>query len=250
MFQRLREDIGVVFDRDPAARTFFEVLTTYPGVHAILLHRFAHALWGGGFKWLARLFSHLSRWLTGVEIHPGAKIGRRVFIDHGMGVVIGETAEVGDDCTLYHGVTLGGTSWVKGKRHPTLEAGVIIGAGAKVLGPITLGCGAKVGSNAVVVKDVPAGATAVGIPARILEAEKEKNAAIEAAASKLGFSAYGVGADMNDPMIKALHGLIDHSAATDQRIDWIVAELKRLGAASNEGPKDRFDPDYLNKIVD
>jgi serine O-acetyltransferase len=250
MFQRLREDIGVVFDRDPAARTFFEVLTTYPGVHAILLHRFAHALWGWGFKWLARLSSHLARWLTGVEIHPGAKIGRRVFIDHGMGVVVGETAEIGDDCTLYHGVTLGGTSWQKGKRHPTLEAGVIIGAGAKVLGPITLGAGAKVGSNAVVVKDVPAGATAVGIPARILEAEKEKNAAIEAAASKLGFSAYGVGADMNDPMVKALHGLIDHSAATDQRIDWIVAELKRLGAASGDGPKDQFDPAYLNKMVD
>ena len=250
MFQRLREDIGVVFDRDPAARTFFEVLTTYPGLHAILLHRFAHGLWGMGFKWLARLSSHLARWLTGIEIHPGAKIGRRVFIDHGMGVVIGETAEVGDDCTLYHGVTLGGTSWQKGKRHPTLAPGVIIGAGAKVLGPITVGAGAKVGSNAVVVKDVPAGATAVGIPARILEAEKEKHAAIEAAANKLGFSAYGVGADMNDPMVKALHGLIDHSATTDQRIEWIIAELKRLGAATGEGPKDQFDPAYLNKIVD
>ncbi|TCJ19507.1 serine O-acetyltransferase [Parasulfuritortus cantonensis] len=267
MFQRLREDIGVVFDRDPAARTFFEVLTTYPGLHAILMHRFAHALWNWRLKWLARLSSHIARWLTGIEIHPGACIGRRVFIDHGMGVVIGETAEVGDDCTLYHGVTLGGTSWQKGKRHPTLGTGVIIGAGAKVLGPITLGAGAKVGSNAVVVKDVPAGATAVGIPARILDADKDKAAeaaeapvarggqepaTAEPADGKLAFSAYGVGADMNDPMVKALHGLIDHSNTTDQRIEWIVAELKRLGYALEESrePTDRFDPDYLNKIVD
>jgi serine O-acetyltransferase len=250
MFQRLREDISVVFDRDPAARTFFEVLTTYPGLHAILWHRFSHTLWGWKLKWLARLSSHLARWLTGIEIHPGATIGRRVFIDHGMGVVIGETAEIGDDCTLYHGVTLGGTSWQKGKRHPTLEAGVIIGAGAKVLGPITLGAGAKVGSNAVVVKDVPPGATAVGIPARILDAEKAKTR--EETANKLGFSAYGIGADMNDPMVKALHGLIDHSHTTDQRIEWIVAELKRLGYALEESrePQDRFDPEYLNKIVD
>ncbi len=249
MFQRLREDIGVVFDRDPAARTFFEVLTTYPGLHAILWHRMSHALWGWNLKWLARLSSHFARWLTGIEIHPGAKIGNRVFIDHGMGVVIGETAEIGDDCTLYHGVTLGGTSWQKGKRHPTLEAGVIIGAGAKVLGPITLGAGAKVGSNAVVVKDVPAGATAVGIPARILD-EKDKER--QETAMKLGFSAYGIGSDMNDPMIKALHGLIDHSNTTDQRIEWIIAELKRLGYALevNKEPSDQFDPDYLNKIVD
>jgi serine O-acetyltransferase len=250
MFQRLREDIGVVFDRDPAARTFFEVLTTYPGLHAVLWHRLSHALWGWNLKWLARLSSHFARWLTGIEIHPGARIGRRVFIDHGMGVVIGETAEVGDDCTLYHGVTLGGTSWQKGKRHPTLEAGVIIGAGAKVLGPITLGAGAKIGSNAVVVKDVPTGATAVGIPARILETEKDKSR--EEAAMKLGFSAYGIGADMNDPMVKALHGLIDHSNTTDQRIEWIIAELKRLGYALevSREPQDQFDPDYLNKIVD
>jgi serine O-acetyltransferase len=250
MFQRLREDISVVFDRDPAARTFFEVLTTYPGVHAILWHRMSHGLWGLDLKWLARLSSHLARWLTGIEIHPGARIGRRVFIDHGMGVVVGETAEIGDDCTLYHGVTLGGTSWQKGKRHPTLEAGVIIGAGAKVLGPITLGAGAKVGSNAVVVKDVPAGATAVGIPARILDADKDRTR--EETANKLGFSAYGIGADMNDPMVKALHGLIDHSAATDQRIEWIIAELKRLGYALDENrePQDQFDADYLNKMVD
>ncbi len=253
MFKHLREDISVVFDRDPAARTFFEVLTTYPGLHAILWHRLSHGLWHAGFKWLARFSSSFARWFTGIEIHPGATIGRRVFIDHGMGVVIGETAEVGDDCTLYHGVTLGGTSWNKGKRHPTLMSGVIIGAGAKILGPITLGAGAKVGSNAVVVKDVPPGATAIGIPARILDAEQDK--AREAVAKKLGFSAYAVSSDMNDPVVKAIHGLVDHSAMTDQRIDWIVAELKRLGGGAEvdkEGgkPDDDFDPAYLNKIVD
>ena len=248
MFQHLREDIAVVFERDPAARTVFEVLTTYPGLHAILWHRLSHQLWGWHLKWLARVSSHLARWLTGIEIHPGARIGRRVFIDHGMGVVIGETAEIGDDCTLYHGVTLGGTSWQKGKRHPTLEAGVIVGAGAKILGPITLGAGAKIGSNAVVVREVPAGATAVGIPARILD---EKDREREEAAKKLGFSAYGVGADMNDPMVKAVHGLIDHSVNTDQRIEWIISELHRLGAGEAEGkPDDHFDPEYLNKIVD
>ncbi len=249
MFSRLREDIHIVFDRDPAARTFFEVLTTYPGVHAILWHRLSHGLWTRGFKWLARLSSHLARWFTGIEIHPGAKVGRRVFIDHGMGVVVGETAEIGDDCTLYHGVTLGGTSWKKGKRHPTLEPGVIVGAGAKILGPITLGAGAKVGSNAVVVKDVPPGATAIGIPARILDEEQHK--VREEVANKLGFSAYAVSSDMNDPMVKAIHGLVDHSAATDQRLEWIIGELKRLGGHSETGkPDDHFDPDYLNKIVD
>ncbi len=249
MFDRLREDIRIVFDRDPAARTFFEVLTTYPGLHAILWHRLSHRLWSWGFKWLARLSSTLARWFTGIEIHPGANVGRRVFIDHGMGVVIGETAVIGDDCTLYHGVTLGGATWNKGKRHPTLESGVIVGAGAKILGPITLGAGAKVGSNAVVVRDVPAGATAIGIPARILDPVQEK--AREEAANKLGFSAYGVGADMNDPMVKALHGLIDHSANIDQRIEWILAELKRLDAgASANVPDDHFDPESLNRMVD
>ncbi len=249
MFRRLREDIGVVFERDPAARTFFEVLTTYPGVHAVLWHRLSHRLWNWNLKWLARWSSALARWFTGIEIHPGAKIGRRVFIDHGMGVVIGETAEIGDDCTLYHGVTLGGTSWQKGKRHPTLEAGVIIGAGAKVLGPITIGAGAKIGSNAVVVKDVPPGVTAVGIPARILD---ERDQARERAAKQMGFSAYAVSNDMNDPIVKAIHGLIDHSVNTDQRLEMILAELKRLGGRVDEilRKQDQFDPDYLNKIVD
>ena len=169
MFERMREDIQSVFHRDPAARNAFEVLTCYPGLHAIWLHRVAHALLGAmGWKWLGRLVSTFSRWLTGIEIHPGAKIGRRFFIDHGMGIVIGETAEIGNDVTLYQGVTLGGTSWNKGKRHPTLEDGVVVGAGAKVLGPFTVGAGAKIGSNAVVTKAVPAGATAVGIPGRII----------------------------------------------------------------------------------
>ena len=156
MFKLLREDINCVFDRDPAARNAFEVLTAYPGIHAILMHRVAHRLWNAGFRWLARMVSHLARWLTGIEIHPGAQLGRRFFIDHGMGVVIGETAVVGNNCTLYHGVTLGGTSWEKGKRHPTLEDNVVVGAGAKVLGPITIGEGARIGSNSVVVKPYPA----------------------------------------------------------------------------------------------
>jgi len=199
MFNHIKEDIAIVFDRDPAARTHFEVLTTYPGVHALLMHRFSHWLWNVRFYWLARFMSHIGRGLTGIEIHPGATIGHRVFIDHGMGVVVGETAIIGDDCTLYHGVTLGGTSWNKGKRHPTLESGVVIGAGAKVLGPITIGTGAKIGSNAVVVKDVPANATAVGIPARILEEEKAK-----AEAAKAIFSAYAVSSEENDPINKAL----------------------------------------------
>lgn len=249
MFDRLREDIRVVFDRDPAARTFFEVLTTYPGLHAILWHRMSHVIWRADFKWLARLSSHFARWLTGIEIHPGATIGRRVFIDHGMGVVIGETAEIGDDCTLYHGVTLGGTSWNKGKRHPTLMPGVIVGAGAKILGPITLGAGAKVGSNAVVVRDVPEGATAIGIPARILDADVDKMR--EEVAKKLGFSAYAVSSDMNDPMVKAIHGLIDHSSHTDQRLAWVMAELERLGGGREvDKVVDGFDPTSLNKLVD
>ncbi len=226
MFNHIKEDISIVFERDPAARTHWEILTTYPGVHALLIHRFSHWLWKKDFFWLGRLFSHIGRWLTGIEIHPGATIGRRVFIDHGMGVVIGETAVIGDDCTLYHGVTLGGTSWNKGKRHPTLETGVVIGAGAKVLGPITVGEGAKIGSNAVVVKDVPPNATAVGIPARILEEEKSKQR--EATAQKIGFAAYAVGNDENDPMIKAIHSLLDHAAKQDKLLEDLRCRLAKL----------------------
>ena len=250
MFARLRENIRVVFDRDPAARSTWEVVTCYPGFHALTLHIISHGLWKRDWKWLARFVSHLARFLTGIEIHPGATIGQRVFIDHGMGIVIGETAEIGDDCTLYHGVTLGGTSWNAGKRHPTLEAGVIIGAGAKVLGPITLHAGAKVGSNAVVVKDVPAGATAVGIPARVLDAQAEQ--VREQKAEHLGFSAYGISSDMNDPMVKAIHGLLDHSVTADKRIELILAKLEQLGVncAEERATADKFDPTYLNKIVD
>lgn len=205
---RLAEDLRAVFERDPAARSTWEVLTCYPGLHALWMHRLAHKLWGIELHWLARWLSHWSRWLTGVEIHPGARIGRRCFIDHGMGVVIGETAEIGDDCTLYHGVTLGGTTWQKGKRHPTLGRGVIVGAGAKILGPITVGDHAKIGSNAVVIKDVPVGATALGIPARVVEVSgAEKESAQESAPVSAPFAAYGVAPQLNDPMAQALQEL-------------------------------------------
>lgn len=218
MFARVKEEISVVFERDPAARNTWEVITCYPGFHAMLVHRVSHRLWKSGLKWPARFLSHLGRWLTGIEIHPGAQIGRRFFIDHGMGVVIGETSEIGDDCTLYHGVTLGGTSWNKGKRHPTLGEGVVIGAGAKVLGPIVIGAGAKIGSNAVVVKAVPPGATAIGIPARIVESDESQGR----------FAAYAVSRDANDPVAQAIHELIDHGADADRRIGHLVEELRRL----------------------
>jgi len=257
LFSQFKEDIAVVFERDPAARSTLEVVTLYPGFHAIVIHRLAHWLWRKGLKWLARFTSHLARWLTGIEIHPGASIGRRVFIDHGMGVVVGETAEIGDDCTLYHGVTLGGTSWDKGKRHPTLKPGVVVGAGAKILGPIVIGVNARIGSNAVVVKAVPDNATAVGIPARILDSETEKQRQLQMAnlgqrAEKLGFSAYAVSAEMNDPVVKAIHGLIDHSAHIDERLEQVIAQLRQLGAElpAGQGRPDDFDANYLNKIVD
>lgn len=196
---KFREDLSVVFQRDPAARNYFEILTTYPGVHALILHRLAHFLWSIKLKLIARIFSHLARILTGIEIHPGAQIGRRFFIDHGMGVVIGETAIIGDDCTLYHGVTLGGTTWKKGKRHPTLKNNVVIGAGAKVLGPITLGNNSKVGSNAVVVTDIPNDSTAVGIPAKIIESgEKLKK-----------FSAYAVEKNSQDPVLQSIDEILE-----------------------------------------
>jgi serine O-acetyltransferase len=231
MFERLREDIQSVFHRDPAARNAFEVLTCYPGLKAVWLHRVAHCLWGNGWKWLARCVSGFSRWLTGIEIHPGARIGRRLFIDHGMGIVIGETAEIGDDVTLYQGVTLGGTSWNKGKRHPTLEDGVVVGAGAKVLGPFTVGAGAKIGSNAVVTKAVPAGATAVGIPGRIIARDDaESEAKRQAMAEKIGFDAYGVTRDMPDPVARAIGQLLDHLQAVDSRLEGMCEALSRLGS--------------------
>ncbi len=252
MFSRLREDIACVFDRDPAARSAWEVLTCYPGLHALQIHRLSHWLWGQRLRWLARWISHFTRWLTGIEIHPGATIGRRVFIDHGMGEVIGETAEIEDECTLYHGVTLGGTSWSGGKRHPTLKRGVVIGAGAKVLGPIVVGEGARVGSNAVVVRDVPAGATAVGIPARIIETAREQ--AREEKAEKMGFSAYAVTRAEDDPLAKAIHGLLDHAVDTDRRIEQLLQRLENAGihlvqTETDTATADQFDPNYLSKIV-
>ena len=248
MFKHIKEDISVVFERDPAARTHWEIITTYPGVHALIIHRLSHWVWGKRFFWIARFISHIGRWLTGIEIHPGATIGRRVFIDHGMGVVIGETAVIGDDCTLYHGVTLGGTSWNKGKRHPTLEQGVVIGAGAKVLGPIVIGKGAKIGSNAVVVKDVPENATAVGIPARILEQETNKQR--DDMAEKIGFSAYAVSDNANDPMTKAIHALLDHAAAQDMELQEVMAQLNKLGAdvESDAEVGKAFDVDAFKKL--
>ncbi|MFN4343029.1 MAG: serine O-acetyltransferase [Azonexus sp.] len=251
MFRELREDIRSVFDRDPAARSFWEVLTCYPGIHALIMHRLAHWLWSHRLRWMGRFTAHLSRMLTGIEIHPGATIGRRFFIDHGMGVVIGETAVIGDDVTLYHGVTLGGTSWNKGKRHPTLENGVVVGAGAKVLGPITISAGAKVGSNAVVTKPVPAGATAVGNPARIID-NTEQGRQRQAQAEKMGFSAYAVGRDQDDPLAKAIHGLLDHAAETDRRLASLLRALEAQGVQCDREVQqaDDFDPQYLSKIVD
>ena len=247
MFDRIREDIACVFERDPAARSTWEVITCYPGFHALLIHRLAHWLWRMKMRWLARFVSHVSRFLTGIEIHPGAKIGRRVFIDHGMGVVIGETAELGDECTLYHGVTLGGTTWNKGKRHPTLGRGVVIGAGAKLLGPIVVGDGARVGSNAVVVKDVPRGATAVGIPARVILDEHDKTR--EEKAAKLGFSAYAVTAKAeDDPLAKAVEGLLDHSVEIDKRIELILNQIEELQAEREDTQSHlRLGPKVVNK---
>jgi serine O-acetyltransferase len=229
MFSRIREDIRCVFDRDPAARSVWEVLTCYPGFHALQLHRISHALWKLRLRWLARFWSHWARFFTGIEIHPGATIGRRVFIDHGMGVVIGETAEIGDDCTLYHGVTLGGVSWNKGKRHPTLGKGVVVGAGAKILGPFTVGEGAKVGSNSVVVKAVPDGATVVGIPARIVEA----GSAAKAEANRMAFDAYAVSGDLDDPLNKVLLALGSRTEDMTGRLAEILERLETLEKDSN-----------------
>jgi serine O-acetyltransferase len=251
MIRRMREDIDCILQRDPAARTRWEVLTCYPGLHALWLHRIASASWRVGLRWPGRFLSHVSRFLTGIEIHPGAQIGRQVFIDHGMGIVIGETAVVGDGSTIYQGVTLGGTSTVKGaKRHPTLGRNVIVGAGAKVLGGFTVGDDARIGSNAVVVKEVPAGATAVGNPARVLH--KESDAQREHAANLMGFSAYGITQEGDDPLTKALHGLIDHATAQQREIDRLVSALERNGIALDdaraEAPK--VDASELNRLVD
>ncbi|MFA7578879.1 serine O-acetyltransferase [Castellaniella sp.] len=307
MFQQLREDIACIHERDPAARSRFEILTCYPGLHAILIHRLAHRLWRAGWYWAGRFVSHLGRLLTGIEIHPGARIGRRVFIDHGFGVVIGETAEVGDDCTIYQGVTLGGTRLYKGeKRHPTLEEGVVVGAGAQILGGFVVGAHARVGSNAVVIKPVPAGATAVGNPARIIlpkGREEQQDDRVpgpcEAAGSKArpapweagpwkellqrdvpaaqesigapfadglppdigqpasasvdtagsDFAPYGVGRSDDDPLVRVLHELIDHTARQDARIERLCHALEELGQRVDNG-QHPLDAERLNRMVD
>lgn len=222
MFKRFFEDIKTVFGRDPAARHTLEVLTTYPGVHALIFHRLAHACWNIHLKWLARIISAFSRLLTGIEIHPGAKIGRRFFIDHGMGVVIGETAEIGDDCTLYHGVTLGGTSWNGGKRHPTLGNGVVVGAGAKILGPINVGDNARVGSNSVVVKPVNEETTVVGIPAHAVGSIEYKRA-------NGSFDAYGHQPSADDPVAMAIHGLCEQLQEVGRYNSQLMAKLTESG---------------------
>ncbi|MFJ2991810.1 serine O-acetyltransferase [Pandoraea sp. NPDC087047] len=251
MFTRLREDIAAIRQKDPAARSNWEVFTCYPGLHAVMLHRVANRCWTSGFKWLGRYISQYARFLTGIEIHPGATLGRRVFIDHGMGVVIGETAVIGDDCTIYQGVTLGGTSLARGaKRHPTLEPGVIVGAGAKVLGGFTVGEGAKIGSNAVVVKPVPAGGTAVGNPARIVrpDAPREGQAGRGGTGRKAEFSAYGITPNADDPVSLAIHGLIENATDQSHKIDVMVAALNQLGAHLEALGASKFDTAELRKL--
>lgn len=252
MFERMKEDIGAIQDRDPALRNTWEAITAYPGLHAIWFHRMAHWCWGNDLKWLARMLSNFARWITGIEIHPGAILGRRFFIDHGMGVVIGETTEIGNDCTIYQGVTLGGTSWNPGKRHPTLANNVVVGAGAKVLGPFTVGEGARIGSNAVVVKEVPPGCTAVGVPGKLVkckEAEPCKDAEGDeraALAERMGFDSYGVTQEMPDPVSRGIDAMLDHidglekrHAQLQQALEAIQSQLgqNQTSAATKKQPK-------------
>lgn len=222
IFKNIRDDIDAILARDPAARSRLEVVLCYPGFHAVVLHRMAQAAWKANLRLLGRFVAHLARWLTGIEIHPAATIGRRLFIDHGMAVVIGETAEVGDDVTLYQGVVLGGTSLAKGKRHPTLGSGVIVGAGAKLLGPLTVGDGARIGSNAVVLKDVTPGVTMVGVPAHPVVRAPVK--------SRADFCAYGQDPDLPDPVARALDGLCSDVAAMRARIAELEGQLATLRA--------------------
>jgi len=224
---KMIEDIRSVFNRDPAARNVFEIITCYSGVQAVIIYRFTHLLWRYKLYWLARFISTLARWITGIEIHPGAVIGRRFFIDHGMGVVIGETSEIGDDCMMYHGVTLGGTSWDKVKRHPTLKDGVIIGAGAKILGPITLGKNVRVGSNSVVVRSVDDNCTVVGIPGRILKEKVSDDDQFDSYAASTSSSA-------NDPTVQAVNSIIERLADIDEQI----ANLSGVSEEVNEDPKE------------
>ncbi|WP_439520217.1 serine O-acetyltransferase [Hydrogenophaga sp.] len=254
MFARLRSDIQCILDRDPAARGTWEVITCYPGLHAVWLHRPAHWCWTHGFKWAGRFISHLSRWFTGIEIHPGAKLGERVFFDHAMGVVVGETAEIGDGCTIYQGVTLGGTSLYKGtKRHPTLGRDVVVSAGAKVLGGFLVGDGAKIGSNAVVIKPVPAGATAVGIPARIIHSKTGESADVTEQGQK--FQAYGITQE-DDPLSQAMRGLIDSTASQEHQIALLWQAIEKLAEArdgdcvpSDAAREECFEAEKLNQLV-
>jgi serine O-acetyltransferase len=255
MFSRLRSDVQCILDRDPAARSTWEVLTCYPGLHALVLHRPAHWCWTHGFKWLGRFISHIARWFTGIEIHPGAVIGENVFFDHAMGVVVGETAEIGDGCTIYQGVTLGGTSLYKGtKRHPTLGKDVVVSAGAKVLGGFVVGDGAKIGSNAVVIKPVPAGATAVGIPARIIPSKDGHSADVTTHEKK--FSAYGI-TDEDDPVSQTMRGLIDNASSQETQIAllWQAIEKLSTGQAQpdcvpdNAAIHERFEAKKLTDLV-
>lgn len=248
MFKQLREDIASIIQRDPAARNTWEVITCYPGLQAIVMHTWSQWCWTHGMKWLGRFIAHLARIFTGIEIHPGATIGRRVFIDHGFGVVIGETAVIGDDCTIYQGVTLGGTSLTKGaKRHPTLEPGVIVGAGAKVLGGFTVGAGAKIGSNSVVIKPVPAGATAVGNPAHIVKSEQDK----ETAKDVLSFSAYGLSANGDDPISKAFRQLTEHVCSQQEQIEKLRTAIQVAGIVCEKSLNEkRIDAEEISQLVD
>ncbi|MBC7618903.1 MAG: serine O-acetyltransferase [Candidatus Saccharibacteria bacterium] len=255
MFSRIRSDIQCILDRDPAARSTWEVLTCYPGLHAVVLHRVAHWCWTHELLWVGRFISHIARFLTGIEIHPGAKIGERVFFDHAMGTVVGETAEIGDGCTIYQGVTLGGTSLYKGtKRHPTLGKDVVVSAGAKVLGGFEVGDGAKIGSNAVVVKPVPAGATAVGIPARILPSKAGVSADVTTSDRK--FTAYGITQE-DDPVSQALRGLVDSASGQDHQIALLWKAVEQLSAKLADSdcvPKDAsregcFEAARINELI-
>lgn len=251
MFSRIRDDIRAVFDRDPAARNTWEVLTCYPGLQAVWAHVISHWLWTHGFKWLARINSNVARLFTGIEIHPGAKIGRRLLIDHGMGVVIGETAEIGDDCTLYQGVTLGGVSWNKGKRHPTLGNNVVVGAGAKVLGPFTVGAGARIGSNSVVIKEVPPGATVVGIPGRIVQEARQPSDKVVQIARTLGFDAYGLTRDMPDPVANAISAMLEHVQVLDERMIQLCRLLHQMDSRMPELQLARLElPDFCSGTAD
>ena len=225
MISTIKEEIEVIFERDPAARSVLETIFTCPGFQAIIFHRLNHWLWKKKLHLLARMTAHLARFLTGIEIHPGAVIGNRFFIDHGMGIVIGETAEIGNDVSIYHGVTLGGTTWNKGKRHPTIKDNVVIGAGAKILGPITISECVRIGCNSVVVKDVPADATVVGVPGHIVVKKdpEDKSAKREAMAKKIGFEAYAESKDMSDPVQNALDAMLDHMHKVEKELE----ELKK-----------------------